>query len=175
VTDFEAQIDEYAQELQNFIARQELPDGWFKTADHVAVKGADAAGFEALVEHFRPLSERISCVDMSGRRLATAQLKQPVIVGTLGAVSWVEIMEPRPEKVGKDVVGFEHMEFLFPDFSAVQAILDEKHIAYEMESNPGHSWVNIKLNERGQELKLNDRLLGDAVTEEIQSGKARIL
>ena len=165
----------YADTLADFIAKYELPMDWFKVTDHVAVKGRDADGFKEVVELFRPLAERIACIDMDSRRLATAQLKEPMAVGDFGTVGWVEIMEPRPEKVGKDVVGFEHMEFLFPDFDSIRTVLDEKKIAYEMEQNPGHHWVNIVINDKGQELKLNNRTLADVVPDELKEGKAYLL
>jgi predicted metalloenzyme YecM len=172
---FRAQTQNYAAELRRFVTTYELPAEWFKVPDHVAVKGGDAADFEALLGVFRPLAKQMTCIDMDGRRLATAWLKEPVAVGDFGTLEWIEIMEPRPEKVGKDVVGFEHMEFYFPDFEAIRAALDAKHVEYEMEQNPGHQWVNIVINAAGQELKLNNRTLGDVIAEELKSGTARII
>lgn len=172
---FLSQTQSYADGLADFIAKHELPTEWFKVTDHVAVKGRNASGFEELIALFRPLAERISCVNMDNRRLATAKLKEPLAVGEFGTVEWVEVMEPRPEKIGKDVVGFEHMEFYFPDFDAIRAVLDEKNISYEIEQNPGHQWVNIVINKSDQELKLNNRTLTKIVAKELGSGKAYIL
>jgi hypothetical protein len=172
---FDVQVNDYAATLSSFVREYDLPAEWFAVPDHVAVKGADKADFEALVEQFRPLSERISCIDMDNRRLATAQLTGDILVGAFGAVQWVEIMEPRPEKVGKDVVGFEHMEFYYPHFDRVIDVLNQKGIAYEMQKNPGHAWANIVLNEKGQELKLNDKPLGTTVFEELEDGRSYIL
>ncbi|HTE21430.1 MAG TPA: VOC family protein [Candidatus Limnocylindria bacterium] len=174
-TTFLQEAQKYVEGLRRFITVHELPGEWFGVADHVAVKGRDAADFEQLLKLFRPLAQQLTCIDMDGRRLATAWLKEPIAIGNFGSVEWVEIMEPRPEKVGKDVVGFEHMEFYFPDFVAIRAVLDHKGVKYEMEQNPGHQWVDIVINQTGQELKLNNRTLADVIPEELASGKAYLV
>jgi hypothetical protein len=95
--------------------------------------------------------------------LAALHLISPQSVGDLGEVSWLEIMEPRPEKVGKDFVGLEHIEFYYPDFDEVREALDKYKVSYTQQNNPGHDWINIVLGEAGQEFKLNSRLLSDVV------------
>ncbi|CAN5457855.1 hypothetical protein BH10PAT3_BH10PAT3_6850 [soil metagenome] len=112
---------------------------------------------------------------MDGRRLATTQLTGTMLVGAFGEVSWVEIMEPRPAKVGKDVVGLEHMEFYYPHFDRITDVLKKNMISYEVQNNSGHAWVNIVLNNQRQELKLNDKSLGKTVQGEIADGTSYIL
>ncbi len=167
------QIEDYAQELEGFIERNKLPNEWFERPDHVAFKAANSQGFDLLIQTFRPLSEQISYIEMDGRRLATAKLLSHVTLGTFGDIQWVELMEPRPARVGSDVVGFEHAEFYFPDFEAAQAILSDKKVAYDMQDNPGHSWVNIVINSDGQELKLNNGTLEDIVAAETARGETK--
>lgn len=174
-TSFQIQTDHYAASLADFIAKHELPDEWFLAPDHVAIKGENSAGFEDMLEQLRPMAVRMTVIEMDGRRLATAELKHSLSVRSFGVVDWVEIMEPRPEKVGKDVVGFEHMEFYNPDFDAIRSVLDDRGIKYEMQQNPGHKWVNIVINDSNQELKLNDRTLADVSAEELSNGKAKII
>lgn len=173
--EYEEEIEQFAETLQLFIDKYELPEKWFKTADHLAVKCADALDYVFRMEELMPDAAQASEIVMDKRRLAALRLTSPVPVGNLGEVSWLEVMEPRPEKVGKDVVGLEHMEFYYPDFDEVTELLAKLGVAYELQSNPGHSWVNIVLNEKGQELKLNDRLLGETVAEEIDNGTSRVL
>jgi hypothetical protein len=67
------------------------------------------------------------------------------------------------------------MEFLYPRFDAITSVLGYAKVAYELQQNPGHSWVNIVINSDGQELKLNDQLLGDVVVEEIADGRSKVL
>lgn len=173
--EYEEEIGLFAEALEAFIAKYELPQAWFKVPDHLAVKCADGLDYVFRMEELMPDSKQTSEIVMDERRLATLNLTSPVQVGNLGKVSWLEVMEPRPEKVGKDVVGLEHMEFYYPDFDEVTALLEKYGIEYKLETNPGHSWVNIVLNEAGQELKLNDKLLGDTVNEEIEQGISRLL
>jgi predicted metalloenzyme YecM len=167
--------DEYATELRAFVRDNDLPSKWFKVIDHVAFKFRGRKDYEAGVELFRPLASQISCIDMDGRSLATAQLKEGLKVGDFGSVKWIEIMEPRPAKIGKDLVGFEHVEFYYPNFEEIKTVLSQHDIAYTLQTNPGHTWVNIVINDIGQELKLNNRTLGDVVTEEIKNGESYVI
>lgn len=173
MSDIKRQIEDYAHELEGFIERHELPSEWFEYPDHVAFKAADSQAFKSLIGTFQPLSEQISYVEMDGRRLATAQLLSHVTLGSFGDIQWVELMEPRPARVGSDVVGFEHAEFYFPNFEAVQKVLSDKEVVYEIQDNPGHSWVNIVINNKGQELKLNNGRLKDIVAKETAKGETK--
>lgn len=168
-------VQKYGEELQQFVAEHNLPLVWFAEPDHVAFKAGDSSSFELLIESFEPISSRISAIHMDGRRLATAELNTSVQVLGFGAVRLVELMEPRPEKVGVDYVGLEHMEFYYPNFEEVKTRLDTHKIAYSEQSNSGHSWINIVLNAAGQELKLNDKLLADTVAEEITRGETEVI
>ena len=169
------QIENYVRELEAFVSDNDLPRSWFEVIDHAAFKFASSSEFEDGVESFRRMSDQISSIRMNNRRLATAKLHMSLMIGRFGAVKWVELMEPRPEKIGKDYVGFEHVEFYYPNFNEVQEVLDNKGILYEMQTNPGHNWVNIVINSEGQELKLNDRTLGDIVTHELDTGQSSII
>lgn len=172
---FESELEAYGEELEEFIDMFWLPQGWFGAPDHVAIKCADRSDFERTIRTFEDDAEQISAIDMDGRTLAAVRLASSVAVGSLGDVSWIEVMEPRPEKVGKDVVGLEHMEFTFPDFGLVRDLLSERNIPHEMQSNPSHRWINIVLNELRQELKLNDKPLSEIVEEELASGESYLL
>ncbi len=112
---------------------------------------------------------------MGERRLAALNLISDLPIASLGNISWVEVMEPRPEKLGKDVIGLEHMEFYYPDFDEVREVLQANDISFVEESNPGHQWINIVISDQGQELKLNNRPLAVIVEEEIENGVAHLL
>ena len=172
---FEQQLDGYATQLEEFIDIYWLPQDWFAKPDHVAIKCADRTDFEDTVKELEEDAEQISCIDMDGRSLAAVKITGSIAVASFGEICWIEVMEPRPEKVGDDYYGLEHMEFTYPDFSLVRDILGERNIRYEMQSNPGHAWVNIVLNDEGQELKINDKPLSEVVTEELESGEAYLL
>ncbi len=81
-----------------------------------------------------------------------------------GMVEWVEIMESRPQRVDKDIVGLEHAEFYYPHFDEVRAVLGEKGIAHKLRKDkPSHHWVEVVINNSGQELKLNDKPMAEIV------------
>lgn len=170
---FEQQVADYAAALHSFRAGHDLPAEWFAEPDHIAVKCAGAEDFDAALEQWLPRAESLSYIWLNGRRLATAQLLGPLAVGEEGEVSWLEIMEPKPEKAGKDVVGVDHMEFMFADFAAVTALLRERDVVFEHQENPSHRWVSIDMY--GHELKLNDLPLAAVVPKEIAEGTATII
>lgn len=172
---FREQVDKYARDLWVFADRFNVPQAWFDEPDHVAVKGADRADYERWVELFKPQSEQISAIDMQGRTVAVAKLVGPLTVGRFGQVSLVEIMEPKPERVGRDIVGLEHMEFHYPHLTEVQDYLSGKAVAWAMQNNDSHAWVNVRINKQGQELKLNDRPLAEIIPEELRSGQSYII
>lgn len=175
VFEYEEEIVDFAKTLEAFIDQHELPLEWFGVPDHLAIKCADGTDYDYRLEELMIDASAGSQVALDGRRLGALQLISPQPVGQLGSVGWLEIMEPRPEKVGDDVVGLEHVEFYYPDFAEIAELLDARGVAYTEQSNPGHTWINIVLNEAGQELKLNNRLLADVVAEELADGTAHSL
>lgn len=173
--EYEEEIELYVKELEDFIGRFELPDKWFRIPDHIAIKCADNLDYDYRLQELMPDGHRSYEARLDNRRLASIQLTNKIEVGILGTVGWLELMEPRPEKVGKDIVGVEHMEFYFPDFEEVKKTLAKYKIPYAEESNPGHSWINILINDDGQELKINNGLLADIVAKELDDGRVREL
>ena len=167
--------NEYVQDLEELIDKYWLPAGWFETPDHIAVKCSNSIDFEDTLDWYKDKSAQLSLVEMDGRRLAAAKMFSSITIASLGSVEWVEIMEPRPEKIGRDVVGFEHMEFYYPDFEAIKDILKDRRIKFEMQKNPGHAWINVVLNSAGQEVKFNDKPLSEVVAHEIETGQSLIV
>ena len=93
----------------------------------------------------------VRAIDMDERTLASLQLAQQIAVEPFGYVEWLEIMEPRAQKIGKGVVGLEHMEFSVPDLDEVSRTLLRYGVRdYERQSNPGHDWLSIVINEAGK-------------------------
>lgn len=173
-------VNEYALDATTYIAQHALPNEWFVIPDHIAVKCADTADYEATIQAFAPVSRFISSIETGGRRLGTAQLLNKLSIGQLGRVSIVEIMEPRPEKVGASRVGVEHMEFYYPDFERAERFIndasspDGETLPYEINlDNTAHQTLILPFGE-GLEIKLNNRTLGQIIPEEIANGSARI-
>jgi predicted metalloenzyme YecM len=173
--DIMTQIFVYAEELRAFIDDNALPEEWFAQPDHLAYKCRNAEHFDEVLRDAANDASALSVVQLDGRRLASAELAQAVYVESFGYVEWLEIMQPRPEREGDDVVGLEHMEFYWPDFETVEEILTDRGISYTLESNPKHQWINVVINEIGQELKLNNRPLAEVAEEELEEGNAEVI
>lgn len=164
---FQGELDSYVTELEKFVQEHELPDRWFEDPDHVAIKCADSEDFEVTLAEFKDVSNQISYIEEGGRRLAAAHLLKPLAIGRFGSVEWVEVMEPRPGRVGNDFVGLEHAEFCYPIFTKARSVLRKAGVEHDLRHNPGHDWINIAINDTGQELKLNNRPLSKVMPDEI--------
>lgn len=172
---FEHAVDRYVQSLRAFTFAHDLPQNWFLEPDHLAVKCLDAGHYEDTLAAWLPHANLASYTYLNGRRLASVHLDREISLGSFGNVAWLEIMEPRPDRVGKDIVGIDHVEFMFPDFAEAETALQSEQIAYEFQENPNHQWLSVPINPQGQELKLNDRPLAEIVATEIREGKAYVL
>jgi predicted metalloenzyme YecM len=138
--------------------------------DHLAIKAYDSADYESVIGAIRPACKSLSYIQMNNRRLATAHLREPIITRHFGACAWLEIMEPRPEKVGNDYVGFEHAEIFCKNFAALETLLKAKHIEYEFADNGAHRAYVLRINEAGQELKFTDTSLSIIVAHQTKEG-----
>lgn len=140
--------------------------------DHVAVKLANTAEYEQFVATIKPESTQLSYTPLNGRRIATAVLRVAVQVGPLGATSLLEIMEPRPEKAGRDYVGLEHIEIVASDLALIRNALIERGLPYEDGENDFHKTVVVKVSPAGQEIKWSNRPLGVLIQHEFEAGLA---
>jgi hypothetical protein len=160
------EVANYATDLGQFVKNERLPIEWFMQPDHIALKAYNAAGFEKLLHEVRdgdPGAEDITIAEMDGRRLATAFMAGPIALGPFREVEIVEIMEPRLEKIGKDKVGLDHVEFLQPDFAVVQRRLFRTGMSPEVNHNSSHSFLSITFGKDHHELKFTDKSLADIV------------
>lgn len=138
--------------------------------DHVAVKARDSVHYSEIVGGFLPKTTLASFTRMDGRQIATLELSSPIYLDELGETLFVEIMEPKPEKVGRDLVGLEHIEIYNPDLEGVMRVLDEKGVTYEDGGNLYHRTVVVKINEKGQEVKFTNGRLGEIVRRQTEDG-----
>ncbi len=178
MSQFKAEVADFAVAASDYIAQHNLPSEWFVEPDHIAIKCRDGEHFIETMEEFRPVSRAITYIYKSERRLGTAMLLSGLSIGWLGKVEIVEIMEPKPENVGRDIVGVEHMEFFYPDFAAAQAFLQtqaterDQEVSHELDlSSSVHQTLVLPFGD-GYEIKLNNRTLADIIPEELASGEA---
>lgn len=171
---FEHAVAEYAESLVVFRAQRRLSTGWLSRLDHLAVKCLDTEHFDETVRLWLPNAREASYTKLDGRRLVSMHLAGRLALSRrLGSVDWLEIIEPRPERVGLDTVGVDHMECIFPNFAAARAILDDRGLPYQFQSNSSHEWLSIPINHQGQELTLSNRPLADIVAQDLADGTAK--
>ena len=165
--------DSSAHELELYVESRGLRHEWFAQPDHIAFKFAGAADFEEGMNSIAVDTDSLSYIKLDDRRLASARLLAPVAFGSFGEIWWVELMEPRPEKVGKDVVGPDHIEFYYPNFEEVAQKLGAEGIRYDYQENPNHAWLSFWLQPSEFEIKLNNGTMAKMVAREEADGVSR--
>ena len=160
----------YSDAFVSFTAGYQLPKELFERPDHFAIKCANELDYlETCQEMATEVgSDGLWEFALDNRLLGSAKLAGTVALCGKG-FTWVEIMQPR---LGKETdAGFvEHTEFYFSDFFAAEHILKQRGIDYSHQENPGHAWLNIVIDDKGREIKLNDKPLADVVLWEREQG-----
>ncbi len=164
----------YAQELYMFFNESHIGHFFHRPVDHLALKAADANQFDNWLEDILSTSTKLSFIISDSRRLATARTKDPIFFPGLGIIKTLEIMEPRPERVGLDLVGLDHIELLRP-LDAIEFHFRMYALPFKTQENESHKTLVLQINKEGQEVKFTEKRLLDIVQDEILSGQATIL
>jgi predicted metalloenzyme YecM len=143
--------------------------------DHVSLKALNSEVYEEYVKTYLPLSKRLSFAEVNERRLATAELYEPLDAGTFGSVSILELMEPRPGAIATTYDIIDHIELLVPDLEKVKSVLSAKDVSFTEQNNDQHTTIVCEINEWGQEVKFTDRSLLDIAEKQIASGASKII
>lgn len=168
---FGNELVKYEESFRAFVQENQLPEEWFVVPDHVALKCADQADYEETCTVFGSLvdEEGVWEIELDARHLGSAKLRSALSVAGY-EMHWIEIMQPRPGKEMKQ--GFvEHTEFVYPNFDEITAYLDGHNIAYELQENPGHSWINVVIDDQEREIKFNNAGIEEVTTKEKAEGK----
>lgn len=173
------EISSYATELEEHISRQSLPWDWFDKPDHIAFKAANTSHFDALIKQIRkgslgPGVDEIVRTNMDGRRIDVAFLAGPLVVGDLWEVNLVEIMEPRPEKAGKDKVGLDHMEFFHLSLGLIEKHFLDRGVIPNFEPKPYHNTLCVQFGTSNRELKFTDNPLREVIKAELAADVATV-
>lgn len=131
--------------------------------DHLAYKTADTGHFDYCLSCLEPICVRSHFVTMDNRKLATLELYKPINCEGLGETKLLELMEPRPEKVGKDFIGLEHAEIYHRNLAKIQKELEAQGVNYQVQKNPSHRTIVFPISRAGQEIKFTDRPLGEII------------
>jgi|GEM_PF-1946222 len=161
-------------EIALFADEMGIDQAWFRYPDHIAVKCSDTSHYESERAVASEECVELTEIAMQGRRIATVEFRRAIGMKPFGLIRLVELMEPRPEKVGHDAVGIDHVEFSHPQMSAFADVLKSSAVRYEEQSNESHNWVSFELND-GLEVKLNDLSLADTIEAELARGDLEII
>ena len=130
-----------------------------KPVDHIAIKGLDRSKYEEFLKIYEPLSQNLSVEAVGPRDIALVKLKVPLDAGTLGKVSLLEIMEPKPGDIPTTHDLIDHIEILIPDLSAIEQILEHKEVEFKKQTTNDHTAIVVEVNEWGQEVKFADKTI----------------
>jgi predicted metalloenzyme YecM len=173
------QVNQYCQNVEQILSGlgiQELVIG--HPIDHLAVKLANSNDYELYIESLKEYCETISYTEMHGRRLATATLIDPINLHLFNEESScriLEIIEPKPDKANKGLVGFEHIEVFQDDLDQAKESLHSKGVAFEDYENPHHKAAVLVINDQGQEIKFTDSRLELLVEQQIMDGSSVVV
>lgn len=164
-------IDEYVSSLKLFSTSTGLARLLTPPVDHFAVKLRDTKSFESYLNSIKPFCLELSYIKMNDRKIATARLTAPHLFENLGKCDILEIMEPRPEKSGKEPSKFDHIEVYNPNLAELEGRLGLLGIAYQPYQNPGHKALVLVINPQGQEIKFTDNHLLEIVKLQNKQGQ----
>lgn len=165
----QAGIDAYGHDLENWLNQNDLRN-LLGPADHFAIKIPDEATLLELADAIKPYcvqnfenSPGLSIRKMDNRSIAVALLEQPLRLGSW-EIHCIEIMQSKPENLGKDPIGIDHVEFINADFEGVQSVLKAKNVSFGINIKNGYKkTVIVKLNSKGEEVKFTDKTLAAVV------------
>lgn len=164
--DEEVKLFFYAYGLADLIVDKKL--------DHVAVKGLDSAKYQEYLKEFAPHCKRLIYEPVGPRDIAIGELLEPLDGGTLGPVSLLEIMEPKPDTIPTTHDLIDHIEILVDDLEQVKTLLTSKDVLFKEQSNENHQAVVVEINEWGQEAKFTNRSLQEIVEQQLSAGIAKV-
>ena len=163
------QIGQYSLDLVALEVTHKLPPILFDNPDHMAIKTASVSQFEEYVRSISDISDELYCLEDNDRFIVAAKLAARIAVGFNQAVRWIEIKEPRPELVGQDLVGIDHVEYLVNDIEAAIVQVDVRGVEHQLQSQGNHQIISASLNELGQEVRISNTPLAALVTEKLES------
>jgi hypothetical protein len=171
-------VHNYGQRLKHFKETYDIPPSLFDEPDHIVFKSIDTVDFADTVRGIKPFAEKekLAFAQINWRFLAAAQIIVPMALWESKLVDWVEVMEPR-ETEGHEYSGLEYAEFYYPDIRQAEILLNSHQVQarsfYDEKRN--WSWLNVPINDKGQEVRFSDTKLVEVVQSEIEDGTARLI
>lgn len=173
-------LERYKADLDEWVKRYDM-SRYIGPIDHFAIKVEDKLSFGKVVDAVKPFcvnrhrgTPGLSIRDMHGRRIAVALLKEPIEFGD-ALISCIEIMQPRPEAEGKDVIGLDHLELINPNLLEIEQALRVSGADYYVdETNPYKEIIVSFLNDRRERIKFTNRTLAEIVPVQISDEPHRV-
>jgi hypothetical protein len=176
--DINGEVYGYGQRLRHFSELYDIPPGLFDEPDHIVFKAADPVDFSDKVKTIRLWTEgeSVAFTQLDWRFLAAAQMVIPLALWEHKYVDWVEVMESR-ESEGQDYAGLEYAGFYYPDINYAQILLNSRSIDAQKYYDESHNWrwLNVVINEAGQEVRFSDTKLVEVVESELEDGTAKLI
>lgn len=171
---------EYEKVLSDWLNKYNM-NNFFGTADHFAIKTKNEKDFEELVSEFEQYcvdskdnTPGLSVRKMHGRRIAVALLSEPISFMN-NKIDCIEIMQPRPEAEGADIVGLDHLEIINSNLKEIENSLKTQSANYYIdETNPYKEIVVSFVNEKKVRIKFTNRTLEEIVPEQIKDEPERV-
>lgn len=111
---------------------------------------------------------------MHGRKIAVALLKMPVQFEN-NLIACIEIMQPRPEMQGQDVIGLDHLEIINVNLGEIERSLKTAKADYYVdETNPYKGIVVSFVNNRRERIKFTNKTLAEIVPLQIKDEPERV-
>jgi hypothetical protein len=159
----------YSIRLTDFEETNNLHELAHLNVDHCGIKVRDSIDFNRCSKSLRSLSVWEHQATLNNRRIYVYELKEEYTLdfGPHGTTRLIELMEPRPEKVGLDLVGTDHIELLVDDFAIVETAFKERRLGYELQANQNHATIVRAIHQEGPEVKYTMLSLRDVTQDEL--------
>lgn len=171
--EIQQQATDYTTGLARFFVQHGAALALQPPVDHFAIKAKDSAEFDDWIQALTDHAEHLSYIKRDNRRLATAILHDPLRCPGFGETCYLEIMEPKPDKIGKSAHGFEHIELFTPELDILADKLEKNGIKFERQEHGHHRTLVIVLDdEKYHEVKFTDCPLAQVIN---QDGDQRVV
>jgi hypothetical protein len=179
------EIPQAAENIEDGIRKGRLPERWFDTLDHIAIKTANPDHYNQIIKDLksgvllRPFSAEISRIveaRIQNRRIAIAELVGQMAVGNW-SIEDFEVIEPRAEMIGKFKAGVDHFEF----FSEIPLTELEKRLEQVfgivpiLQSNSWHRTLSFPLGTNRTEVKFTDWPIHDVIANQLMLNEAEVI
>lgn len=172
----------FADKVQRFRNQHELHDLFQGGIDHLAVKLSDSEEYEQFLAEALPHCHSGTEAALDSRRIATVHLEESIVLRAsdgevVGEAAYLEIMEPKPHKAGKDLTGIDHCEVNIRSFTETRQLFADKGVPAnqgEGEDVYEHTVV-VRIDDSGQEIKFSDEPLSQLIVKELEQGVSKKL